>query len=148
MSFAGPSGLYLDAAKGGPLLTAPEQGTIHLVIGGPIERAQIAALCETVRLVLAGGDADRVNCDVGAITDPDLGTIDALARLQLTAQRLGCQVRLRDASVELEELLSLVGLGDVVPCAPGSRLQAGRQAEGREEPRGIEEEADPPDPTG
>ena len=45
---------------------------------------------------------------------PDLGVVDQLARLQLTACRVGCSVRLRDPCVELVELLDLLGLGDVV----------------------------------
>ena len=44
----------------------------------------------------------------------DLGTIDALARLQLAARRLGLDVRLRDVSPELCELIDFVGLADVL----------------------------------
>jgi ABC-type transporter Mla MlaB component len=53
-------------------------------------------------------------CDVGAVAEPDLGTIDTLARLQLTARREGCEIRLHDASNELRDLLVLVGLDDVL----------------------------------
>ena len=42
-------------------------------------------------------------------------TVDALARLQLAAQRRGCQVRLRHASAELLELVAFMGLRDVLP---------------------------------
>jgi ABC-type transporter Mla MlaB component len=48
-------------------------------------------------------------------TDPDAVTVDALARLQVAAQRQGCQVRLRDASTELLQLLDFMGLRDVLP---------------------------------
>jgi anti-anti-sigma regulatory factor len=53
-------------------------------------------------------------CDVGEVVEPDLATIDTLARLQLTARREGCEIRLRDASKELWDLLVLVGLDDVL----------------------------------
>jgi ABC-type transporter Mla MlaB component len=53
-------------------------------------------------------------CDVRGV-DPDGVTIDALARLQLAARRHGCQVRLRNASSELLELVAFMGLRDVLP---------------------------------
>jgi hypothetical protein len=84
-------------------------------------------------------------CDVGAVFDPNLVTVDALARLQLTARRLGHRVRLRHASRELQELLALVGLRDVVPLCAGLPLEPRGQPEEREQSRGVEEEADPGD---
>ena len=45
-----------------------------------------------------------------ALDRPDAVTIDALARLQLTARRLGCRLRLRHASPELRELVAFMGL--------------------------------------
>jgi ABC-type transporter Mla MlaB component len=125
-----------------------EPNTIVLVISGPIAPAGIAGLCERVRVLLEGCEADRVVCDVSALVDPDAVTIDALARLQLTARRLGRLVRLRNACGELEDLLALVGLGDVVPLAGALPVEARGQTEQREQGRGVEEEGDPADPTG
>jgi hypothetical protein len=45
---------------------------------------------------------------------PQLGLVDALARLQLAARRAGCTIRLRDPSSELVDLLDLVGLAGLV----------------------------------
>ncbi len=92
-------------------------------------------------------DADVIVCDVGALVNPDASTVDALARLALTARRLGCQVWLRNASSELRELLSLVGLGDVVPCYEDLRDGPRGETEDREQPRGVEERVDRDDPT-
>jgi anti-anti-sigma regulatory factor len=125
-----------------------EPSTIDLVIRGRIGRADGAALCERVRRLMAGGDADLVVCDLSSLTDPDLDTIDALARLQLTTRRLGGKICLRHASLELRELLALAGLRDVVPCRAGLHLEASGQAEGREEAGGVEEERDPADSIG
>ena len=61
-------------------------------------------------------------CDV-ADFDPDAGAIDTLARLELTARRLGLELRLRHASNELQDLLAFAGLRDVL------RVEAGGQAE-------------------
>ena len=80
----------------------------------------------------------EIECDVGALVDPDLGTVDALARLQLTVKRLGGSIRLRGTSTRLEELLALTGLGEVMPLC----VEAVREAEEREEALGVEEEAD------
>jgi hypothetical protein len=83
----------------------------------------------------------RIVCDVGALA-PDAGAVDALARLQLTARRLGLEIRLRHASGELQELLAFVGLRDVL------RVEAGGQAKEREQRVGVEEERELDDPTG
>ena len=96
-------------------------------------------LCERVRALLGGGEG-RIVCDVGALADPDLGTVEALARLQLTVKRLGGALRLRGTSAQLEELLTLTGLEEVL-----LRLEVAGEPEEREEPFGVEEEADPRD---
>jgi hypothetical protein len=44
--------------------------------------------------------------------------VDGLARLQLSALRLGCSVRLRGACPELRGLLDLVGLDDLLADDP------------------------------
>ena len=105
-----------------------------------------AMLCDELRATRVAGGSGIVICDVGAVSHADVGTVDALARVQLVARRHGCQVRLRRASSELRELLGLVGLREILPCGPGSGLQAGRETEEGEDPRGIEEERDPADP--
>jgi hypothetical protein len=79
-------------------------------------------------------------CDVGALA-PDAVTVDALARLQLTARRLGMEMRLRHASSELQDLLAFVGLRTVL------RVEAGGQAEQREQRLGVEEEREVDDST-
>jgi STAS domain len=80
-------------------------------------------------------------CDVGALA-PDAVAVDALARLQLTARRHGLEIRLRHASSELRELLTFVGLHHVLG------VEAGGEAEQREQRVGVEEEREFADPTG
>jgi ABC-type transporter Mla MlaB component len=127
--------------------TPPEPGTTFLVLAGPIGRLDIPGLCERGRVLMAGCDTDLIVCDVGAIADPDAVTVDVLARLQVTARRLGRRIELRRACDELEELLALMGLADVLPCRGASGLDPQGQAEEREQPLGVEEERDPGDPT-
>ena len=78
-------------------------------------------------------------CDV-SVLDPDATTIDALARLQLSSRRVGLELRVRNASGELQELLAFAGLDEVLP------LEAGGQPEQREQRVGVEEERELGDP--
>ena len=129
-------------------MTANEgPGVKVLVLSGPIALADVPALCERARVLLESCDAGLVVCDVEGLVDPDAVTVDALARLQLTARRLGRRVRFLHACGELEELLGLMGLGDVLPCGPASGFEPRWQTEEREQDLRVEEEADPGDPT-
>src|SRR5258708_22324155 len=80
----------------------------------------------------------RVDCDCRAVSHPDAGTIDRLARLQLAVQREGSELRLVGAQPSLLELLDLCGLAEVL------RVEAGRQAEKRGELGRVQEEGDLP----
>ena len=85
--------------------------------------------------------------DVDCMTRPDLAVIDALARLQLAARRLGGTVRIRSASKELEGLLAFAGLSDALPLCPELGGEGGREAEQREQlPVEVDEERDAADP--
>jgi hypothetical protein len=159
MSFAGPGGLLLErrSCLAAPEHPAPSRAEPHVVvpIGPDFKPSDVPACCEDIRVAAAGEDVDVV-CDASSLVDPDLGTIDGLARLALAIRRLGYDIRLDPAPCELAGLLVLVGLADVVPCAEqvqpagsaqpaGSVVEARRQPEHREELRGVEEEDDPAD---
>ena len=88
--------------------------TVAFAIRGPIERTDLPGLCERVCSLLKVSGADVAVCDVRGV-EPDAVTADALARLQLAAVRRGCQVRLRNASTDLLDLLLFMGLRDVLP---------------------------------
>ncbi len=98
-------------------------------ITGPIERADIPVLCERLRIALLAGTAELVVCDVGGLADPDCVAVDALARLQLTASRLGRRLALREVSPELGALLSFCGLSEMLLQGTGSGVEARRQPE-------------------
>jgi hypothetical protein len=66
----------------------------------------------------------------------DLATIEALARLQLAARRLGLELRLREAPEELRELIAFAGLSGVLGVEPSG------QPEEREQRLGVEEEGE------
>jgi hypothetical protein len=81
------------------------------------------------RIVYVGPTGVAVaRCVVWGPVAPDLAVVDALARWQLRARRLGGTIRLVDATDELRALLDLVGL----------RREVGGEPEGGEEV-GVEE---------
>ena len=71
----------------------------------------------------------------------DLVTVDALARLQLAARRSGLELRLTRVPDELRELITFVGLAEVLGLEPRG------EAEEREERVGVEEERELDDPS-
>ena len=54
--------------------------------------------------------------DAGALP-PDVRVVGALARLHLDAARHGARIHIRDASIELREIIALCGLAEVFPEA-------------------------------
>ncbi len=92
-------------------------------------------------VVLVRGAAEVTSWPLVVWDRPDLAVVDGLARCQLAARRLGCSIQLRDACIELVELLTLLGLSEVV----GGLRQMGGETEGGEQ-CGIEEVVMPDDP--
>jgi ABC-type transporter Mla MlaB component len=90
------------------------RATIAFAIGGPIACHDLPGLCRRVCASLEESGAAIAFCDVAGV-EPDAVTVDALARLQLAARRHGCQVRLRNPSSSLRELVAFMGLDDVLP---------------------------------
>lgn len=90
--------------------TGPHE--VAFAIRGPITRGDLPGLCDRVCAVLRESGSIAA-CDVAGVA-PDAVTVDALARLQLGAQRHGCVVRLRNASAELLDLVAFMGLTHVL----------------------------------
>ena len=81
-----------------------------------------------VRVVVAD-DTVLICHEFGGPELPDLGAVDDVARLALLAGRLGGRIIVCDLSPAMRSLLELAGLG----------VEVQREAEGGEEPRGVEE---------
>jgi len=92
--------------------------TLALVVAGVVDDQAIEALCARLRRLLAddcsAAPGAPVTCDVGNVAAPDLVTVNALARLQLVAERRGRSIRLQQPSPVLVELIRFVGLEDVL----------------------------------
>ena len=110
-----------------------------------ITRADVPIVCERLRALIGAADPDLVVCDVGGLY-PDLVAVEALARLKLTARRLGCGLRLRGASRELEQMVAFCGLRGVLALEAGLVRRNGGQPEQWEQPLGVEERVEGRDP--
>jgi hypothetical protein len=84
-----------------------------LVVPPPRSPGCVALLCAGVADLLDDG-YELVVCDVGDFERPDLLALDAVARMQLTARRVGCSIVLRHANQALADLIGLAGLDDVI----------------------------------
>jgi ABC-type transporter Mla MlaB component len=90
------------------------RATIAFTVWGPILRSDIPGLTARVCGLLEKRAADVALCEVRNLVVPDAVTVEALARLQLGAQRHRCRVILLHASEELLELVAFMGLSDVI----------------------------------
>jgi ABC-type transporter Mla MlaB component len=129
----------------------PDRRPAVWALSPAITRDDIPGLCEQLLALLRDSGAAVVRCDVSAIVHPDIVTVEALARLLLTARHNGRGLELRHTGCHLRELLVLTGLHSVLAPddAPDDEqlgLQVWRQPEQREQPLRVQEGVEPGDP--
>lgn len=90
-----------------------------MVISGAIAGRDVPALCSRAGRLLDVPGVQTLVCDVRDIDRADVGAVNGLARMQLTALRRGCRITLDQPSGELLDLIALVGLSDVLPAVLG-----------------------------
>ncbi|CAM5312403.1 MULTISPECIES: STAS domain-containing protein [Streptomyces] len=139
-----------------PTPSPPPPSPAVLVLDRPVTRAEVERLCERLSALARRAGPGPVTVDVGGVGRPDLAVLEALARLRLTAGRLGRGIQLRNACGELRRLLAWTGLDEALtaPAAPGHPpgsghalgLELGGEAEQREEALGVQEGVEPGDP--
>lgn len=136
---------------------APLAGELRWEFDLASDRRAAPELCASLHVALAAApEALTVVCDVSRVGTPTLAAVSTLARLRLTARRLGRGFRLHGAQPRLVSMIELMGLADVLdagtapmpagPAAGGSGFQVGREAEQGEQLVGVEEMVDPDDP--
>lgn len=94
------------------------QASVVLTIIGTVDIAAGRALCQILQTSFDHG-GEVVTCDVSR-AHVDIGLVDALARLQLTALRAGCTIGIRGGTAELGRLIELAGLAGTVPSGSES----------------------------
>ena len=116
-----------------PVEGPPEPPDVVVTFRPAVTPDALAALCDELRMRLeaAGLAPLTVTCDVAAVETPDLGTVDALARVVLTARRCGADVSVVGSTEELDRLVALVGLADVIPCPEAQSSRGGRPNSGK-----------------
>jgi len=77
---------------------------------------------ESARLVLFARGREIASWPLPADGRPDLELVDALARCELAARRVGYDVRVQGARHDLVELLEFVGLRDLLIAGPTGPL--------------------------
>ncbi len=128
----------------GPVRWLMESDTAIVVVDGRLDPSDAPSVCGALQAGLSGPNVGSVICRGRGLVEPDLATVDLLARLRLAAHRSGCVMRVESPSLRLRELLVLAGLEDLLTPS-GSGVEAWRQAEQREQPFGVEEGVEPDD---
>jgi ABC-type transporter Mla MlaB component len=106
MSFLGSGGLCSDMGASGPKI-------VSFAVRGPIAREDLPGLWRRMRNVMSESGGETLLCDVREVA-PDAVAVDALCRLQLAARRHRCKVHLQNASAELLDLVTFMGLTEVL----------------------------------
>jgi hypothetical protein len=114
-----------------PRALRPDPQAIVVTLAQPVAPTAVAGLCVELRARLAELGPRDVDCDVRAITEPDLVTVDALARLTLIGRRHGVEVAVVGSTEELAELVALAGLSDVLLLVPVQSSLGGRPKSGK-----------------
>ena len=94
-------------------MSKPDVRLVEVRIRGPLQRSELPGLYARVCALFRANPGATLVCDVSEVAI-DAVAIEALARLQLGARRNGCTVRLVSAPRELSDLVSFMGLQDVI----------------------------------
>jgi len=94
-------------------MSKPEMRPVAVTIRGPLQRSDLPGLYARVCALFTANRGATLVCDVTGVAI-DAVAVEALARLQLGARRNGCTVRLLSAPRELIDLVSFMGLRDVI----------------------------------
>ena len=94
-------------------MSKPEVRPVAVTIRSPLQRTDLPGLYTRVCALFRANRGATLVCDVTDVAI-DAVAVEALARLRLGARRHGCTVRLLSAPRELIDLVSFMGLQDVI----------------------------------
>ena len=98
----------IRAVDGLPADSGP--AALVVTVDGYLGEDDVRALCAAVR-ARTRRTLGLLFCDVRGVARPDIGTVGALARIGLLAERMGCAFAVRSGS-DLSELIDLAGLSE------------------------------------
>lgn len=101
---------------------------LDIRVDGLLAPQAVPRLCEQLVILVECGGVGRLAVDLGRLDEPDLATVDALARLALAARRRSARVSVRTSNGALERLLRLAGLS-ALAMPPLSVVEGERQPE-------------------
>lgn len=87
-------------------------------VEGLLAAHAVPRLCEQLVILVDCAGVGRLSVDLGLVEQPDLATLDALARLALAAHRHRARVTVRTSNGALEHLLGMAGLGWLAGTGP------------------------------
>lgn len=106
----------------------PSTCGLDIRVDGLLAAHAIPQLCEQLVILVDCAGVGRLVVDLGRLDEPDLATVDALARLALAARRHRARVTVRTSNGALEQLLRLAGLS-ALAMPPLSLVEGERQPE-------------------
>jgi hypothetical protein len=121
--------LRLPNVEGSPPGDHPDASLV-VTFHDPVAAGEVEAICAELHRALDRRTGRLVICDIEALERSDLGTVDAIARLALTARLDGCRLVLRGAPAHLRALLVFAGLAAVLPCEDDAPPDSALEAEG------------------
>jgi ABC-type transporter Mla MlaB component len=95
-------------------LARPSHRSNAALVIAPVTGEDLRALCARAECRLRAGEPRLVVCDLRALLDADVGSVEAIARLRLVARRRGGEVRVRRTPDEVRELIDLMGLSEIL----------------------------------
>jgi anti-anti-sigma regulatory factor len=104
----------------GELGSSGQPRTIVVVVPASLDSSSARRLHEHAADLIERVQPEVITCDVAAAIEPDLLTLEVLARLQLAARRAGRSIRLEHAPPALVALIEFTGLSCALPgCTEG-----------------------------
>lgn len=99
--------------------------SLEVRVEGLLAAHAVPRLCEQLVILVDCAGVGRLDVDFGRVDEPDIATLEALARLALAARRHHARVSVRTSNGALESLLGLAGLG-ALAVTPRSVLERER----------------------
>lgn len=100
-------------------MAMPPEHAVRVAFDDGLRHRDVPGICARFGELVRDRRPGLVVCDLGPIERPDIVTVEVLARLRLSANRLGCCLLFANMSADLARLLHFLGLHDVITSRSG-----------------------------